>query len=80
VIFADGAGVVHARRWCWRQSAQSATGPRTTEILVAVEGLHETAAEDVAVALADLDGLLAEHAPGASLSTWLEDQRAHDRT
>ncbi|MGH3041859.1 MAG: B3/B4 domain-containing protein, partial [Gaiellaceae bacterium] len=41
-IFADEAGVVHARRWCWRQSAQSATGPDTTEILIAVEGLHET--------------------------------------
>jgi DNA/RNA-binding domain of Phe-tRNA-synthetase-like protein len=80
VIFADEAGVVHARRWCWRQSAQSATGPDTTEILVAVEGLHETAAEDVVAALADLERLLGEHAPGATLSAWLEDQRAHDRT
>jgi DNA/RNA-binding domain of Phe-tRNA-synthetase-like protein len=80
VIFADEAGAVHARRWCWRQSAQSATGPETTEILIAVEGLHETAAEDVAAALADLERLLGDHVPGATISAWLEDQRAHDRT
>ena len=79
VIFADGAGVVHARRWCWRQSAQSATGRDTTEILIAVEGLHESAGEDVAEALADLERLLGEHAPAAMLSAWLEDERAHDR-
>jgi DNA/RNA-binding domain of Phe-tRNA-synthetase-like protein len=79
VIFVDEAGVVHARRWCWRQSAQSATRPDTTEILIAVEGLHEAAAEDVGTALADLERLLGEHAPGATQSAWLEDQRAHDR-
>ena len=79
VIFVDAANVVHARRWCWRQSAQSATGPGTEEILIAVEGLHETAAEDVSAALADLERLLAEYAPGAKLSAGLEDERAHDR-
>jgi DNA/RNA-binding domain of Phe-tRNA-synthetase-like protein len=71
VVFVDEAGVVHARRWCWRQSAQSATGPATTETLVAVEGLHETAAEDVSAALADLERLLAEHAPGAKVESAL---------
>lgn len=80
VVFVDEAGVVHARRWCWRQSAQSATGPDTEEILIAVEGLHETASEDVSAALADLDHLLAEYAPGAKLSARLEDERAHDRS
>ena len=67
MIFADDAGVVHARRWCWRQSAQSATGPGTTEILIAVEGLHETAAADVSAALADLEQLLREHGAGATV-------------
>jgi DNA/RNA-binding domain of Phe-tRNA-synthetase-like protein len=71
VVFVDEAGVVHARRWCWRQSAQSAPGPATTETLVAVEGLHETAAEDVSAALADLERLLAEHAPGAKVESAL---------
>jgi DNA/RNA-binding domain of Phe-tRNA-synthetase-like protein len=67
VIFVDEADAVHARRWCWRQSAQSATGPDTGEILVTVEGHHETAAEDVSAAVADLAELLGEHAPSAVL-------------
>jgi DNA/RNA-binding domain of Phe-tRNA-synthetase-like protein len=71
VVFVDEAGVVHARRWCWRQSAQSATAPATNEILIAVEGLHETAAEDVSAALADLERLIAEHAPGAKVESAL---------
>ena len=62
VIFVDEAAVVLARRWCWRQSAQSATGPNTGEILITVEGHHETAADDVAAAVADLEQLLGEHA------------------
>ena len=31
VIFVDREGVVSARRWCWRQSAQSATGTTTVD-------------------------------------------------
>lgn len=71
VIFVDDAGVVHARRWCWRQSARSATGPGTTEILIAVEGQHESAFEDVPAALADLEQLLAEHASAATVESTL---------
>src|SRR5262245_56004242 len=33
VIFVDDAGHVAARRWCWRQSAESATGPDTSDVL-----------------------------------------------
>jgi DNA/RNA-binding domain of Phe-tRNA-synthetase-like protein len=62
VIFADDDGVVVARRWCWRQSAVSATQAATTEVLVTVEGHHEEAAKDVAGALADLEDLLRAHA------------------
>ena len=47
VIFVDDAGLVCARRWCWRQSAESASRPETTEILVTVEGHHDRAAHDV---------------------------------
>jgi DNA/RNA-binding domain of Phe-tRNA-synthetase-like protein len=61
VIFIDEAGLVSARRWCWRQSAESASGPNTTEVLVTVEGHHADAAQDVAAALADLVDLLREH-------------------
>ena len=38
VIFIDDAGLVSARRWCWRQSAESASGPDDDEVLVTVEG------------------------------------------
>ena len=62
VIFVDDAGLVSARRWCWRQSAESAARDDTTEVLVTVEGHHEDAAEDVAAAVADLVALLEAHA------------------
>ena len=62
VIFVDEAGLVSARRWCWRQSSESASGPKTTEILVTVEGHHDGAAEDVASAVTDLEALLRTYA------------------
>jgi DNA/RNA-binding domain of Phe-tRNA-synthetase-like protein len=65
VIFVDDAGLVSARRWCWRQSAESAVRGDTGEVLITVEGHHESAGEDVASAAADLEALLAEHQPGA---------------
>jgi DNA/RNA-binding domain of Phe-tRNA-synthetase-like protein len=58
VIFADEADAVSARRWCWRQSAASAVGLKTTNVLVTVEGHHPRARDDVAPALADLESLL----------------------
>jgi len=67
VIFVDEAGVVSARRWCWRQSAGSAARADTTEILVTVEGHHGTADRDVTLALADLEALLVAHATPATL-------------
>ncbi len=62
VIFVDEAGLVSARRWCWRQSAESASGPTTTEILVTVEGHHDGAASDIAAAVTDLEALLRTYA------------------
>ena len=67
VIFADDANTVSARRWCWRQSAQSATGPSTTEVLITVEGHHDAARDDVAAAIADILGLVATHQPQAEI-------------
>ncbi len=64
VAFVDEAGVVAARRWCWRQSRQSAAGPATTAVLITVEGHHDEAGADVAQAVADLRGLLDEHVRG----------------
>lgn len=67
VVFVDDAGLVSARRWCWRQSAESATRPDTTDVLVTVEGHHEGAAEAVAAALEDLVRLLREHAAAVAV-------------
>lgn len=64
VVLVDRSGVVAARRWCWRQSAQSATGEATVDALVVVEAHHDAAASDVASALADLTALLEAHQPG----------------
>ena len=63
VIFVDGNNVVSARRWCWRQSAQSATSATTVEALIVIEGHHEAARQDVESALSDLTSLLASYQP-----------------
>jgi len=68
VIFIDEAGHVAARRWCWRQSAESASSGSTTDVLVTVEGHHASARSDVEAALADLDALLRSFA-GATETT-----------
>jgi DNA/RNA-binding domain of Phe-tRNA-synthetase-like protein len=65
VVFLDAAGAVAARRWCWRQSAGSATGPGTTEALYVSEALHADAADSVATAVDDLVDLLLRHQPQA---------------
>lgn len=62
MIFVDEANIVVARRWCWRQSAASAAGDDTTEILVTVEGHHAGAADEVGKALDDLALLIRVHA------------------
>jgi DNA/RNA-binding domain of Phe-tRNA-synthetase-like protein len=63
VIFVDDDNIVSARRWCWRQSSQSATGPDTTIALITVEALHEDAEADIRSAVADLLTLLDRYQP-----------------
>jgi DNA/RNA-binding domain of Phe-tRNA-synthetase-like protein len=69
VIFVDGDNVVSARRWCWRQSAQSATNKTTVEALIVIEGLHDAAGGDIEAALDDLTSLLASHQPGGRITS-----------
>ena len=71
VVFVDSKGVVCARRWCWRQSAGSATGATTTDALIVVEGHHDAARQDVESALADLTSLLASHQPHARTESYV---------
>lgn len=70
VAFVDGEGVVCARRWCWRQSAQSATSPSTLSALIVVEGHHDTAERDVESALGDLASLLASYQPQGRIESY----------
>ncbi len=72
VVFTDDAGIVHARRWCWRQSAQSAARATTTDVLITVEGHHAQARADIEGALRDLLALLGDYAGGAHTSALLD--------
>src|SRR5579864_711292 len=40
VVFSDETGLVIARRWCWRQSDQSAAQEDTTNAIITVEAHH----------------------------------------
>ncbi len=66
VIFADEANLVFARRWCWRQSDQSASREDTTDLLVTVEAQHESGRKDVEAAVRDLTELLQQFAGSAT--------------
>ena len=71
VVFVDEAGLVSARRWCWRQSDQSAACATTVEALITVEGQHPEAEADVAGAAQDLLDLLGECQPNAVIRSAL---------
>ena len=78
VIFIDDAGHVAARRWCWRQSAESASGEGATRVLVTVEGHHDDALRDVEVAVGDLERLLREHAGATRIERDILDAQRRD--
>jgi DNA/RNA-binding domain of Phe-tRNA-synthetase-like protein len=62
VIFADEVGLVVARRWCWRQSIESAASADTTDVIFTIESQHAAGRADVEAALSDLDELIVEYA------------------
>ena len=72
VVFSDESGLVIARRWCWRQSDESATREDTTEGVFTVETQHPGGRREVAGALEDLLGLLNEYVGGEYLSGILD--------
>ncbi len=65
VVFSDETGLVIARRWCWRQSEQSAAQPDTTDAIITVEAHHANAHADVEAALEDLLALLEQYSGGS---------------
>jgi DNA/RNA-binding domain of Phe-tRNA-synthetase-like protein len=64
VIFVDEAGLVVARRWCWRQSEESAAQDDTTDLLITIEAQHTGGREAVGRAFADLETLLRQYVGG----------------
>ena len=64
MIFADQTGLVIARRWCHRQSEESAAQPDTTQALLTVEAHHAGAEEDIHRAVDDLVKLTGEYVGG----------------
>lgn len=67
VVFVDDGDTVIARRWCWRQSLESAARDDTTDVLITVEGHHDGAAATVIAALDDIESLLRAHASPSTL-------------
>ncbi|HEU5439132.1 MAG TPA: phenylalanine--tRNA ligase beta subunit-related protein [Ktedonobacterales bacterium] len=72
VIFADETGLVAARRWCWRQSVQSAARPDTTAAIIAVEAQHAGGRAASEAAQRDLLALLHEYAGGDYVAALLD--------
>ena len=70
VIFVDDAGLVFARRWCWRQSDQSASREETTDVLVTIEAQHAGGRAAVEAAMRDVMGLLEQYVGGTLETAW----------
>lgn len=68
VIFVDETGLVVARRWCWRQSDESAARPDTTNVIITIESQHEGGKQDVIQAQENVLHLLTEFAGGEYVS------------
>ena len=75
VVFSDDTGLVMARRWCWRQSEQSAAQLDTTSAIITIEAHHANAHKDIEAALQDLLTLLKEYAGGTYTAGILDAQK-----
>ena len=68
VIFIDGNGLVAARRWCWRQSNQSASRIDTRSVMIVTEAHHPDAEDSVGLAAAKLRELCGVYLGGDWIS------------
>ncbi len=64
VVFCDETKLVIARRWCWRQSEDSAANAETHNAIITVEAHHIEGRHDIEAALEDLLELLRKYAGG----------------
>ena len=74
VIFADERDLVVARRWCWRQSVESAANQRTRTAIFTVEAHHPSGHQAVKSALDDLEMLLSSYNSGERRAAVLDAQ------
>jgi DNA/RNA-binding domain of Phe-tRNA-synthetase-like protein len=58
VIFVDETGLVVARKWCHRQSDESATRVEASRVLFTIEAMHEGGEADVDHAIEKLTNLI----------------------
>jgi len=72
VVFSDENKLVIARRWCWRQSEQSAASAETRSAIITVEAHHPGGHRDIEAALNDLLALLQEYTGGNFISAVLD--------
>jgi DNA/RNA-binding domain of Phe-tRNA-synthetase-like protein len=72
VVFSDESKLVIARRWCWRQSEQSAASAETRSAIITVEAHHPAGHRDIEAALNDLLALLQEYTGGNFISAVLD--------
>jgi DNA/RNA-binding domain of Phe-tRNA-synthetase-like protein len=72
VVFSDETKLVIARRWCWRQSDQSAAQEDTTQAIITVEAHHAEGQKVIDAALKDLLALLPAFADGTFIAGRLE--------
>jgi DNA/RNA-binding domain of Phe-tRNA-synthetase-like protein len=71
VVFSDQTGLVVARRWCWRQSDESAASSSTQQAFFTIEAQHPGGYSDVQHALEDLLALLQTYTGGTYTSALL---------
>jgi DNA/RNA-binding domain of Phe-tRNA-synthetase-like protein len=72
VVFSDETKLVIARRWCWRQSEDSAANAETHNAIITVEAHHSEGRHDIESALNDLLELLRKYADGNYMSDILD--------
>ena len=71
VIFADETGLVVARRWCYRQSNESAVREGTRRVLFTIEAQHVGSEGDVHQATSELLNLINQYVGGNCRTAWL---------
>ncbi len=64
VVFVDEAGLVVARRWCWKQSAESTVSLDTRDVIITTEAQHQEGEGEIQAALDELAKSLEKYMPG----------------